>query len=438
MKKILALLTVALMLLTGCCVSNQQLYEQAQLYLGEGDYASAAALFTQLGEYADAGDYALYAAALEALSLDDVSLARRTLREIPTFKSSARYLRYLDALEAAQAGRYAEALEAFEALGAFYDSAEKAEEIHAAIRARDLDTARRHITSGDTRSALSLLSAYAGDEEADALLALCREMDEQTAYDAACDLYDSGRYGEALDAFSALGETLDAPQRLRLCQSAVYRQAEEAFDRVTLADCADVAALYERLGDFMNAPQRLAELEERFGPRLALQESVSTHPYVRFGAYSVEENGAEQPLTWRVLRVEGDTAVLLCCDVLDETIHAEASNLSLTLTEEERPALLRLTLPAITDLTAVPASFLTASATPYALAQNAQADDQGRAPWWLADVLPTGEPRAMSASGLIETATPTATRGVRPLLSVSLSALPLRTGDGTEADPFAA
>ena len=66
MRKWKAWMMLAALLCTGCSARNADYYEQAQLYLGGGDYETAAYLFEQLGEYRDAGEYLLYARALEA------------------------------------------------------------------------------------------------------------------------------------------------------------------------------------------------------------------------------------------------------------------------------------------------------------------------------------------------------------------------------------
>ena len=99
MKKVLALLSLLMLLsAAGCTASNQTYYEQAQLYLGCGDYTAAAELFSQLGEYRDSADYALYAAGLQAIKSGQYALAQTNLMEVDPFKSSGRYLRYLEAL----------------------------------------------------------------------------------------------------------------------------------------------------------------------------------------------------------------------------------------------------------------------------------------------------------------------------------------------------
>ena len=58
----------------GCSAySNQRYYERAQLMMGSGEYAEAAELFHQLGEYEDSAEYALYAAALDALGIAELT-----------------------------------------------------------------------------------------------------------------------------------------------------------------------------------------------------------------------------------------------------------------------------------------------------------------------------------------------------------------------------
>lgn len=298
MKRILLLLPL-LLCLSSCTLSNEAYYQQAQLYLGSGDFTSAGELFSQLGEYEDSADYALYCAALEALEADQLDLARADLTLIAPFKSSGLYLQYITALELEAAGKLEEALSAFEALGSFEDSLTRAERLQAAIPERDIAHARALMGASRWEQALPILEALNGYGESARLMDQCREQIDFAAYDQAMLLYDGEQYEEALAAFESLGEVLDAPVRARMCRGAMYTQLEEDYASATMATAQSLMDRYAEMEDYLASPQRLQALQERFSVNLQLAEA--TLPYAVFG----------EGLLWRVMQVQGSHALLL-------------------------------------------------------------------------------------------------------------------------------
>lgn len=110
------------------------------------------------------------------------------------------------------------------------------------------------------------------------------------AYLAAEDLLGAGDYLGAMNAFAAMGDTLDAAHRAEECRSLLLKQAEEAFQAVTL-ETAD--ALDEQL-ESLSADAAFAEirqaLAEKFGVNLSLLRAArSEHPYVLLGTYPMGE-----------------------------------------------------------------------------------------------------------------------------------------------------
>ena len=150
MKRLLSLLLLLSLCLTlcGCTLSNRDYYERAQLYLGSGDFATAAELFSQLGEYEDSADYALYCAALYALQEGELDLARTNLTQVAPFKSSGRYLRMVEAMTLERSGDLEGALAAYDALGSFENSADAAERLRAAIPKKKLEHASALMDAG--------------------------------------------------------------------------------------------------------------------------------------------------------------------------------------------------------------------------------------------------------------------------------------------------
>lgn len=434
MKRIVTLLAALALALTatGCAASNEDYYQQAQRFLGAGDFEGAARLFDQLGGYRDSGEYALYAAGLYALQQGERDLARSSLRQVDPFLNSGRYLTYLDAADLAEADDLEGAMALYQSLGAFADSAAQAQALEAAIPARDIRRARALMASGGWQQALTLLQPYQGLEEADALMAQCGEGLRQNAYDKAAELYQSGDYGQAMAAFEALGDTLDAKARALACRSALYMQLEAEYTSVTLSGCENLMARYAALEGYLDSASRISELQARFATNLALRDTAGKHPYVIYGSYPTDESGAAQPLTWQVLGVTDDAATLLCTRVIDAMPVASSTDLA-----APEDAAATLALPDLEQASAL--GDLSCAATPYAVAQGVQHHSDGRAWWWLADEAPDGRQAIVWYNGSVLEGgvdPAEATIGLRPLLYLDLNRYAFTQGSGTPKDPF--
>lgn len=297
MKRFLCLLLPAL-LLCGCAMSNDAYYQQAQLYLGSHDYATAAEMFGLLGEYADAANYALYCQGLNAMAQGQWDTAKANMALVSPFKSSQRYLQYIDARQQEASGNLSQAMAAFTALGTFEDSHQRAEALRDEIPRRQLVRARALMDASHWAQAAALLESLTSYEGSAELLEECHEMLQREAYNQAARLYDSGRYEEAMAAFEELGDVLDADIRARMCRSAMYCQLEEDYATATMATAQDLMARYAEMEDYLASPLRLQALQERFAVNLQLTRAEK--PYVRFASR-----------IWQVEQVESDAAVLV-------------------------------------------------------------------------------------------------------------------------------
>ncbi|MBQ8201527.1 MAG: hypothetical protein IJZ74_07150 [Clostridia bacterium] len=427
-KKSLLLTTILCLSMTATACSrptNQEYYEEAQLYLGSGSCDMAAMLFSQLGEYQDSADYALYSAGLHALSEGDTALARANLNAVHPFKSSARYLQYIEAIELEAAGELEEALDRYEALGSFEDSASAAENLRKTIPEKAIQQGRKLMSEGDYAAARDLFLSLDGYGQSTLFAQNCTAALNKAAYAEASALCDAGDHLAAMNAFLALGDVLDAPDRAERCRAALTAELD-ATD-ASLDNAAGLIAAYAALGN----EERAADLSARYAVNLALIAAAAEQPYVLLGAYPMGESGVESPLLWRVLSVENTTATLLCEAVIDAS--PVATSTALTLTEAERAAVTSSTLPAMTDLTSL--TDLTCSATPYAAAQGVE-QESGQALYWLRDSLESGLHPVVDGSGSLALPAASMTPGVRPMITLSLDTYVFTAGDGSMENPF--
>lgn len=408
----------------GCSAySNQRYYERAQLMMGGGEYAGAAELFEQLGGYEDSAEYALYAAALDALQNGKTDLARANLLEIAPFKSADRYLRYLDALDAENEGDLESARDIYASLGSFEDCAERSQALEAAIPEQAIRQGRQMMSQGDYEGARELFLSLNGYGQSRALADACTAAIARKAYLAAEDLLGAGDYLGAMNAFAAMGDTLDAAHRAEECRSLLLKQAEEAFQTVTLETADALDEQLEPLSADAAFAQLRQALAEKFGVNLSLLRAArNEHPYVLLGTYPMGESGAESDVLWQVLRVDGDKLVLLCCSVLDASSVATTSDLPMTADAAE------ISLPSAADLATL--TDLTCAVTPYAAAQGATAV------YWLRDTLESGIHPVISESGALTLPDAAEVPGIRPLALLDLTSYVFTAGDGTEENPY--
>ena len=432
MKKLslLAVLVCAALTLTACVPTDiGEYYQTAQLYLGRGDFDSAADLFVQLGEYADSAEYALYCRALQAIKDGDYALARADLTAIEPFKSSGRYLLWLDALEAENEGDLEAALALYEQLGSFCDAHLEAERLRTAIPEAAIKEGRALMAKGEYAAARELFLSLDGYGASETLANSCTTALNKAAYNAAEDLAESGDLLGAMAAFTAMGDTLDAAKRAEEIRSDMLASLEEQYAVVTLATAPDLISAYAELGTDETAQARIAELTERFGKNLTL--ITMQDALVQLGSYPQAESGEEQPILWRVIKAEGSVLTLLSESVLDAA--CEAQSIALTFNDAELAALGEPALPSMADLAVC--GDLRCTATPYALAQGAENLD-GAASYWLRDSLENGLHPIIAASGTMSLPQEGAAIGVRPIVTLDVEKFTFTKGDGTQGNPF--
>lgn len=436
MKKmsLLAVLLCAVLAMTSCATQdNRSYYEDAQLYLGNGNYEGAAQLFAQLGEYADSADYALYARALAAIEEEDYALARANLLCVSPFKSSERYLNYLDALEAEEDGELEEALVLYASLGTFADAHLAAERLEEAIPEAAIKEGRALMSKGEYAAARELFLSLDGYGASETLAENCTTALNKAAYAAAEELCKSGDHYAAMEAFTALGDTLDAAKRAAECLADIHAALDARYEAVTLGTAPALMADYAALGEDETAQARIAELSARYGRNLEVVTAAAEHPHVLLGQYPTAESGEEQPVKWQVLKADDAVLTLLAETVLDASDAAES--IALMFSEAEAAAVSEVLLPSVADLTAL--SDLTCTATPYALAQGA-ASENGAALYWLRDSLESGLHPIISANGALTLPDASATPGIRTMIRLSLEQYAFTHGSGTAEDPFRA
>jgi len=440
--------------LTACGMHSQTLYEQAQWYLGTGEYAAARGIFSELGGFEESDRYALYCAALEALAAGETDRARADFTNLEGFLQSDLYLSYLDARDLEAAGQLDEAREEYRALGSFSDSQEKAQRLDKLIPQRDQAAARTYMALGDYEKAYEAFLALGEYEDSPQQAAAC----QAKLFDAAMGPVKAAMGGGDHQRALTLLEAIDFPltelmqgqvnQLQETCRAALYARAAQK-ETEGMEQAREAIALYESLGAYQDSAQRAQALSQKYSRGLALGQGS----YVRLGQYQGEE------LMWRVLKVYEGRALLLTDRIVEarplcqegetfttyeqcslkEWLEGDFKEAALkTVSEEavEGPFLLSgeeaQLLPHNPDRQAL--------ATAHAEKQGLRLSSQKTGWWWLSD---QGELNGCQSivyfSGAVYAKgvqAHDAQTGVRPALWLDLEAYPLREGAGSAEDPY--
>ena len=185
------------------------------------------------------------------------------------------------------------------------------------------------IPSGKYNSALDLYNAGKYDEAITAFKALNGYKDSETQitkcetaikdekYNSAADLYNAGKYDEAITAFKALNGHKDSETQITKCETAIkdekynsavdlynaqkYEDAYKAFYSLNYKDSADKAA------------------ECLFVKQKAGLANVKAGSTIKFGFYEQDNNtsNGKEEIEWKVLAVEGNKALIISQYALD-------------------------------------------------------------------------------------------------------------------------
>ena len=137
-------------------------------------------------------------------------------------------------------------------------------------------------------------------------------------YNAALDLYASGKYDEAIAAFTAMNDYKDSKEQIAKCKEAI----EEAQYNTALAliEQGDFINAYESLialRGYKDSTQKANEIFEQY--KKAKLKSAVVGDVVRLGSYEQDNdpsNGKEE-IEWLILEKEGGKALVISKYAID-------------------------------------------------------------------------------------------------------------------------
>ena len=133
-------------------------------------------------------------------------------------------------------------------------------------------------------------------------------------YNAAVDLYNAGKYDEAIAAFKALDGYKDSADRITACEKAKKDAAyNEAVSLKEAGKYNEAIALFESLNGYKDSSDMIESI------RNVPLEQAYVGAFVKFGAYEQDNNtsNGKEEIEWLVLAKEGDRALLISKYALD-------------------------------------------------------------------------------------------------------------------------
>ncbi len=165
---------------------------------------------------------------------------------------------YQSALDYMEKENYKKAKEIFTELGSYSDSQDQLKECSYQLGIQSFK-AKRY------QAALDMLGTVASYKDASTLMGICKDALSSAAYEAAVELYCSGEYDKASEAFSALGNYANAKEMAQYTAGDAKKpgQYAEAVELYCSGDYEAAKEAFTALGDYANSAQMVKEVEAR-------------------------------------------------------------------------------------------------------------------------------------------------------------------------------
>lgn len=313
---------------------NAEKFEHGMALYSEGSYAEAELVFTALGDYDKSeywADQCRYMQAEQLLEAGDAEKARSIFERLGEHKDSRQRAKecgyaLADALE--KQGSLEEAAAAFEALGGYSDSGKREKNCRYQIAVSLYD-------SGDKKAAAELFGSLGDYSDS-------RDYVSRISYSNAEEYLSGGNYSAAYELFSSLGSYSDSANRAA--------EARYLYAKVLLESGADTEArsILTELGDYKDCAELLngswlkyaceridaGYKRDAYEILMSMEDYAPAREYIAalrneilsgagwsnlfyFGSYYYLDSSSTGRVDWRVLKTDGDTALVVSEYALD-------------------------------------------------------------------------------------------------------------------------
>ena len=138
----------------------------------------------------------------------------------------------------------------------------------------------------------------------------------RSQYNDAVELYNSGKYEEAIDAFEALGEYKDSASQILNCKTAIKDREYNAASGLYEAGNYEAAYYaFKALYGYRDSADKLDEIKQVYYAQLFAGAKEGSTVY--FGSYPQDYNPGKDDIEWIVLEKEDDRILVLSRYALD-------------------------------------------------------------------------------------------------------------------------
>ena len=227
---------------------SSTLYTQTKAALESKNYKDAFDLLTILGDYSDcptlmAGIDENYNLALQHWNDGEKFQAEQELQALIGWREASDKLSALRLEIADNAytnGDYEQALSYY---GMFQETDEIKAKITAAQRGQNYLEAEAALESGDLETAYTKFIAAGNHADAS------DQATKLVQYEQAKNLVSEGKYKEAREIYTSLGNYLDAPEKITSCDESIYAEAKAALENGNISDAYDSFTLISGYSD---------------------------------------------------------------------------------------------------------------------------------------------------------------------------------------------
>ena len=150
------------------------------------------------------------------------------------------------------------------------------------------------------------------------LIVLTKVIIPNGKYNSAVDLYNAGKYDEAIAAFQALNGYKDSTEQIAKCETAVKdEQYNAALDLYNAGKYNEAITAFQVLNGYKDSAEKAAEI--LFSKQKAALTDVSVGSTIKFGSYEQDNNtsNGKEEIEWIVLAKEDDKVLVISKYALD-------------------------------------------------------------------------------------------------------------------------
>ncbi|MBR6040383.1 MAG: TIR domain-containing protein [Clostridia bacterium] len=172
--------------------------------------------------------------------------------------------------------------------------------------------------AGKYEEAIMAFEALNGYKDSETQIESCKTAIKDQDYEAAVVLYEAGKYEEAIAAFEALDGYKDSEQQIEACKTVIKDQDYEAAVALyEVGKYEEAIAAFEALNGYRDSTAKIKETKQKYHKELLLKANVGS--YIFFGSYEQDNNtsNGKEDIEWLVLAKEGDRVLVISRHALD-------------------------------------------------------------------------------------------------------------------------